>query len=96
MRHSTADTAAYHPVLVTVKETTVTGWICLPDQGRHGNVAPGRLPTVSAAITQPSAVSPGGKARGALSLVYTSALTEPINPAGDMPCGISWKIPESW
>ena len=88
VRHSTADTAAYHPVLVTVKETTVTGWICLPDQGRHGNVAPGRLPTVSAAITQPSAVSPGGKARGALSLVYTSALTEPINPAGDMPVGL--------
>ena len=89
VRHSTADTAAYYPVLVTVKETIVTGWVCLPDQvGRHGNVAPGRLLTASAAITQPSAVSPGGKARGALSLAYASALTEPITPAGDMPVGL--------
>jgi tetratricopeptide (TPR) repeat protein len=31
VRHSTADAAAYRPVKVTVKETTTTGWICLPD-----------------------------------------------------------------
>ena len=44
VRHSTADTAAYYPVLVAVKETTATGWICLPDQvGSLGNVAPERL-----------------------------------------------------
>ena len=31
VRHSTADAAAYHPVQVTVKETTATGWIWLAD-----------------------------------------------------------------
>ena len=32
VRHLAADDAArYQPVLVTVKETTTTGWICLPD-----------------------------------------------------------------
>jgi hypothetical protein len=46
VRHSTADTAAYYPVLVTVKETSATGWICLPDQvGSRGNVAPGHSHT---------------------------------------------------
>ncbi len=44
VRHSTADTAAYYPVLVAVKETRTTGWICLPDQvGSPGNAALGRL-----------------------------------------------------
>jgi hypothetical protein len=31
VRHSMADPAQYHAVLVAVKETTTTGWICLPD-----------------------------------------------------------------
>jgi len=31
VRHSPANATAYHPVSVTVKETTTTGWICLPD-----------------------------------------------------------------
>jgi len=31
VRHTTAAASAYHPVAVTVKETTTTGWICLPD-----------------------------------------------------------------
>jgi PAS domain-containing protein len=31
VRHATS-AAGYHPVEVTVKETTATGWICLPDQ----------------------------------------------------------------
>ena len=33
VRHSVADVAAYRPVPVMVKETTTTGWICLPDDG---------------------------------------------------------------
>jgi hypothetical protein len=36
IRHSRAATAEYHAVPVAVKETTTTGWICLPDH-------PGRL-----------------------------------------------------
>ena len=31
VRHSAADAAAYRPIPVAVKETTTTGWICLPD-----------------------------------------------------------------
>ena len=31
VRHSAADASAYRPVEVAVKETTTTGWICLPD-----------------------------------------------------------------
>jgi hypothetical protein len=31
VRHSVADTAGYRRVLVTVKETTTTGWVFLPD-----------------------------------------------------------------
>jgi tetratricopeptide (TPR) repeat protein len=31
VRHSAAGAAAYRPVTVAVKETTTTGWICLPD-----------------------------------------------------------------
>ena len=31
VRHSMTDAAAYRPVEVAVKETTTTGWICLPD-----------------------------------------------------------------
>ncbi len=46
VRHSTVDITAYYPALVTVKETTATGWICLPDQsGGPGNRIPGRLHT---------------------------------------------------
>jgi hypothetical protein len=32
VRHSAVDVAAYRAVPVTVKETSTTGWICLPDQ----------------------------------------------------------------
>jgi len=89
VRHSAAYAAAYQPVLVMVKETATTGWICLPGHaGQPGNVIPGRLRAINAAITQPTAVHPGGNARGALSLAYKSALTEPITPAGDMPVGL--------
>jgi hypothetical protein len=41
IRHSTADPAEYHAVLVAVKETTTTGWICLPDH--PGRLRPGVL-----------------------------------------------------
>jgi hypothetical protein len=41
VRHSTADPAEYHAVLVAVKETTTTGWICLPDH--PGRSRPGML-----------------------------------------------------
>ncbi len=89
VRHNAADAAAYHPVLVMVKETTTTGWICLPGHvGGPGNATPGRLAATSAATTQPAAAHSGGQARGALSLAYRSALTEPITPAGDMPVGL--------
>jgi len=44
VRHSTVDNATYFPVLVTVKETSAKGWICLPDQvGRRAHVALERL-----------------------------------------------------
>ena len=40
VRHSAAGAAEYRPVAVAVKETTTTGWICLPDHpdtlNRHG------------------------------------------------------------
>jgi hypothetical protein len=32
VRHSAVDVASYRPAPVTVKETSTTGWICLPDQ----------------------------------------------------------------
>ena len=89
VRHSRADAAAYYPVLATVKETTTTGWICLPDQvGSRRAASQGRLPAISAASTDATAAQVGSRARGALSLAYRSALTEPIAPAGDMPVGL--------
>jgi tetratricopeptide (TPR) repeat protein len=56
VRHSTADEAAYRPVEVAVKETTTTGWICLPDHvDPSGRVMLERLPAVVAAPgTQPA------------------------------------------
>ena len=89
VRNSTADAAAYHPVPVVVKETTTTGWICLPDHvGGLGDVTPGPLPVTSAAVTPPTAAHPGAKAREALFRIYKSALTKPITPAGEMPEGL--------
>jgi tetratricopeptide (TPR) repeat protein len=32
VRHSATEAASYRPVAVAVKETTTTGWMCLPDQ----------------------------------------------------------------
>jgi class 3 adenylate cyclase len=35
IRHNSPEPSAYRPVTVVVKETTATGWICLPDQAGH-------------------------------------------------------------
>jgi len=54
VRHSTAAASVYRPVVVTVKETTATGWICLPDfQGSQQ--APENPSAVSAVPTAPPA-----------------------------------------
>ena len=63
VRHSTADPAEYHAVPVAVKETTTTGWICLPDH--LGRLRPGMLgfghyysPAGTAGL-RPGQVTPG-------------------------------------
>ena len=50
VRHSAAGAAAaYRPAEVAVKETTATGWICLPDHmDSAGQAMPERLPVVAA------------------------------------------------
>ena len=49
VRHSRADTAAYRRVEVDVKETTTTGWICLPDHlDPAGRAILEHLPAVAA------------------------------------------------
>jgi hypothetical protein len=59
VRHSTADAAAYRRVEVDMKETTTTGWICLPDKlDPAGRAILGHLPAVAAA--------PGGRPAVAL------------------------------
>ena len=63
VRHSTADPAEYYAVPVAVKETTTTGWICLPDH--PGRLRPGMLgfgqdySPVSTAGLRPAQVTPG-------------------------------------
>ncbi|HEV3289197.1 MAG TPA: AAA family ATPase [Streptosporangiaceae bacterium] len=47
VRHSGA-ASGYRPAAVAVKETTTTGWICLPDQmGPAGQVMPGWMPAAA-------------------------------------------------
>jgi tetratricopeptide (TPR) repeat protein len=63
VRHSTADAAAYRCVPVMAKETSTTGWICLPDDQDW----PGRMTLESSsaqdgAVTYPAAER-GGRAR---------------------------------
>jgi tetratricopeptide (TPR) repeat protein len=60
VRHSPAAAgAAYRPVPVAVKETTTTGWICLPDQPYpSGQTDLGDLPAVARAPTGLSAAEP--------------------------------------
>lgn len=72
IKHSSAVATAYRPVQVRVKETRITGWVCLPAAvSQTYNPAPERPP-----------------AANALSRFYQSALSEPIIPAGDMPAGL--------
>jgi hypothetical protein len=89
VQHSTADASAYHPVPVAVKETTTTGWICLPDHpGQFPHIGPGRPSASTETTTLPVGAQHVGKVRLALSLAYRSALAESITPAGDMPVGL--------
>lgn len=74
VRHSSVAAAAYRPVQVTVKETTTTGWVCLPGDIGQSYAAPPRFHS--------------GNIRNTLSHVYKSALDEPIIPARDMPAGL--------
>ena len=56
--HSAADAAAYRPVEVAVKETTTSGWICLPDHtDPAGRVMLERLSAVAAVPGGPPAVA---------------------------------------
>jgi tetratricopeptide (TPR) repeat protein len=64
VRDSAADVAAYYPVPVTVKETSTTGWVCLPDrQYRPGDMKPGRSSAQGAAVTHLAVSEPGSGAR---------------------------------
>ena len=57
VRHSGA-AAGYRQVEVAVKETTTTGWICLPDHmDPAGRAMPERLPAVAAVPGMPPAVA---------------------------------------
>ena len=74
VRHSTADPAEYHAVRVAVKETTTTGWICLPDH-------PGRLrPGVPGSGHDYSLAGTAGLRRGQV----THDLRHSVH-AGDLP-----------
>lgn len=64
VRHSAADVAAYRPVSVTVKETSTTGWICLPDQqDRPGRTTLKSSSAQATAVTRPAVAEHDGKAR---------------------------------
>lgn len=76
VRHSVAEADAYRRVRVTVKETSATGWICLPDHiTPAGESIPDRLPAVAAV--------PLGRPVIALRTAYTAALAKPITLAGE-------------
>ena len=76
VRHSVAVADAYRRVRVTVKETSATGWICLPDHiTPAGESMPDRLQAVAAV--------PLGRPVIALHTAYTAALTKPITLAGE-------------
>ena len=60
MRHSSS-AGAYRPVEVAVKETTATGWVCLPDQiDPAGRAMPELLPSVAGEPVFPGRGPPGG------------------------------------
>ena len=88
VRHNATNAAGYYPIPVAVKETITTGWICLPDHvDRPARLTLSRLPDITATTARP-AVLHASKVRKALSRAYTSTLSEPITPAGDMPVGL--------
>ena len=90
IRHSPVNAAGYAPVPVVVKETTTTGWICLPDQpDPAARLSPGRLPAATATASLPAASQHAANVRAALARACTSALAEPITPAGDMPAWLT-------
>lgn len=89
IRHNTTNAANYHPIPVVVKETTTTGWICLPDHvDQPTRMTLSRSPRIIATSARPVATQHASKVREALSRTYMSALAEPITPAGDMPAGL--------
>ena len=89
IRHNASVAAGYVPVPVVVKETTTTGWICLPDHvGWPASLALSRLTAITATAGGPVAVQHASRIRELLSRAYVSALAEPITPAGDMPVGL--------
>ena len=89
IRHNAIVAAGYAPVPVVVKETTTTGWICLPDHvDWPARLTLSRLPAITATAGGPVAAQHASRTREVLSRAYVSALTEPITPAGDMPVGL--------
>ena len=65
VRHSAAGAAAYRPVRVAVKETTTTGWICLPDHPDHLDLHGTGLAAALGAIDGPVAELSGQRAPAA-------------------------------
>jgi hypothetical protein len=89
IRHNAIVAAGYAPVPVVVKETTTTGWICLPDHvDWPARLTLSRLPAITATAGGPFTAQHASRIRERLSRAYVSALTEPITPAGDMPVGL--------
>jgi hypothetical protein len=89
IRHNAILAAAYAPVPVVVKETTTTGWICLPDRvDWPARLTLNRLTAITATAGGPMAAQHATRIRQALSRAYVSALKGPITSAGDMPVGL--------
>jgi hypothetical protein len=89
IRHNTTNAANYYPIPVVAKETTTTGWICLPDHvDPASRMTPNPLPHVSGTTVRPVVAQQARRVCEALSRAYMSALAEPITPAGDMPAGL--------
>jgi hypothetical protein len=89
IRHNAIVAAGYAPVPVVVKETTTTGWICLPDHmDWPARLTLSRLPAITSTAGGPAAAQHVNRVHELLCRAYRSALTEPITPAGDMPVGL--------
>jgi hypothetical protein len=91
IRHNTVNAADYYPIPVVAKETTTTGWICLPDhadRARLDRAAAAAAAAAAVTAARPPATHGARRICEALSRAYISALAEPITPAGDMPAGL--------